>query len=572
MKHIINRTNRCLRIAAILLCSLIVLGTAPQSQIAPTMTGFSVTPFATVSRARGTAFDSAGNLLTLDPDAGIVYSINTSGQMRVLADLPDFVAGYVGPAFEQISGNVFVSQYMNQSGNEVLRIAPDGAVSVFALGIPAPTSMTTDASGDLYVSSYACPASVYKVTPSGMVSTFATGLCRADGLAFDEAGNLYICDRGTNRIMRVPPTGGAATEFASGFNIPTGIAFDRQGNLLVVNSNDGTIMQVSPQGVSGLFGSDFTNPVALAFDHSDQIFIADLGAGQIFKATPIDVAPPIADRLTINGGALTTTSSNVRLDVSAANMDGSQVGLSMSFSNDGDSWSAWNPYVASTLWQLTSDDGMKIVYGRFKNSAGALSDVVSDTITLDTSVQSEYGVTINDGALYTNQTEVRLTISAKSRTAEIQVSNDGGFNGVAWEPYTSHKAWQITQYRHEEVTRLVYIRFRDVDGNVSATYLDDIILDVNPPGGDMHITRTDQGTLLYLSATDDVSGVEGMRLSARPDFAGASWEPFTSTRTWDFGDSSTVYVQFRDHAGNASPTYAASLSGRLSVFLPLVRR
>jgi hypothetical protein len=307
-------------------------------------------------------------------------------------------------------------------------------------------------------------------------------------------------------------------------------------------------------------------------DHSNQIFIADLGANQIFKATPIDVVPPIADRLTINGGALTTTSSNVRLDVSAANMDGSQVGLSMSFSNDGDSWSAWNPYVASTLWQLTSDDGMKIVYGRFKNSAGALSDVVSDTITLDTSVQSEYGVTINDGALYTNQTEVRLTISAKSRTAEIQVSNDGGFNGVAWEPYTSHKAWQITQYRHEEVTRLVYIRFRDVDGNVSATYLDDIILDVNPPGGDMHITRTDQGTLLYLSATDDVSGVEGMRLSARPDFAGASWEPFTSTRTWDFGDSSTVYVQFRDHAGNASPTYAASLSGRLSVFLPLVRR
>jgi hypothetical protein len=258
--------------------------------------------------------------------------------------------------------------------------------------------------------------------------------------------------------------------------------------------------------------------------------------------------------------------------VSAANADQSQVGLSMSFSNDRESWSAWEPYAAASSWQLAGDDGKKIVYGRFKSSSGGISAIVSDSIVLDTSVQTEYGVTINSGALYTNKAAVRLKISARPRTAEMQVSNDGGFEGAAWEPYISYKSWQITRYRHQEITRLVYIRFRDVDGNVSAMYLDDIILDVNPPGGHADVTYTDQGALLRLEATDDVSGVEGMRLSAQPDFTDTSWEAFAASRSWDFESNPIAYVQFRDSAGNVSPTYTASLTGTLSVFVPLVLR
>jgi hypothetical protein len=178
---------------------------------------------------------------------------------------------------------------------------------------------------------------------------------------------------------------------------------------------------------------------------------------------------------------LTTTSINVNLDVSAANAAGGQVGLNMSFSNNGVDWSSWQPYADSTLWQLTNGDGLKTVYGRFKDSAGNLSAIVSDTITLDTSVQSEYGVTINDGALYTNQVTVQLKISAKPRTVAMQISNDGGFYGLAWEPYTSHKTWQITHYGDYAIPRIVYVRYRDTTDNVSATYQDDIILDMERP-------------------------------------------------------------------------------------------
>jgi hypothetical protein len=282
------------------------------------------------------------------------------------------------------------------------------------------------------------------------------------------------------------------------------------------------------------------------------------------------VPPPIADRLTINGGALTTTSVNVRLDVSAANAGGGQAGLSMSFSNDGASWSDWQDYAASALWQLTNGDGVKTVYGRFKNSAGAISAIVSDTITLDTSVQSEYSLTINNGALYTNKVAVQLKISAQPRTAEMQISNDGGFTGAVWEPYSANKAWQITRYRNQEITRLVYVRFRDVDGNVSSLYLDDIILDLDAPHG--HVSVAGQGTLLELAATDDLSGVAGMRVSAQPNFADTDWEPFSASRAWDFEADPVVYVQFRDAAGNTSPSYTTSLTGTPTLFLPLVLR
>jgi hypothetical protein len=331
-----------------------------------------------------------------------------------------------------------------------------------------------------------------------------------------------------------------------------------------------------------------TNPVGLAFDQQNQIYIANFGTNQIVTleapptptatpmptetptptVTPTAALPPIADHLTINGGALTTTSVNVRLDVSASNADSSQNGLSMSFSNDDATWSGWQDYADWTLWQLPSGDGMKTIYGRFKNSAGAISSTVSDTIRLDTGVQSEYSVTINNGALFTNKIEVQLTISAKPQTTEMQISNDGGFIGVAWEPYSAHKAWQITRYRNQEITRLVYARFRDVNGDVSSLYLDDIILDINAPHG--HISVAEQGALLELTANDDLSGVASMRISAQPDFGDAVWEPFSARRAWDFGDSTAVYVQFRDAADNLSPSYAVSAVANSTIFLPFV--
>jgi hypothetical protein len=110
----------------------------------------------------------------------------------------------------------------------------------------------------------------------------------------------------------------------------------------------------------------------------------------------------------------------------------------------------------------------------------------------------------------------------------------------------------------------VYVRFRDDFGAITPTYQDDIVLDEEPPtgsaglGGPTAVAGASRDArradvTLRLQATDRISGVADMRLGARPDFSDVRWEPFAPSRAWARGG--LVYVQYRDRAGNRSPTY-----------------
>jgi len=65
---------------------------------------------------------------------------------------------------------------------------------------------------------------------------------------------------------------------------------------------------------------------------------------------------------------------------------------------------------------------------------------------------------------------------------------------------------------------------------------------------------------LTLSATD--INLTEMRVAENPSFAGASWEAYSTSKSWILtsGDASkTVYAQFRDIVGNISSTAGASI-------------
>jgi hypothetical protein len=292
--------------------------------------------------------------------------------------------------------------------------------------------------------------------------------------------------------------------------------------------------------------------------------------------TFVDTEPPTGT-ITINGGAFDTTSTDVQLILWYTDTTS---GVSqMALSNDGSIYTFWESPATSRNWILPAGDGLKTVYVRYKDTAGNVSAVYTDTISLDTTVQPEFGLSINAGALFVNQITVTLTIAATPRTAQMMVGNDGGFSGAQWEPYTTHRQWQITQYGSYVIPRTVYVRFKDTGGNTSATYQDDIILDVTPPTGSVSIIGPSSARGLRLLATsvtlslraeDDVSGVGTMLISNRPDFAGAAWETYATSRAWTLDSNNTVYVQFRDNAGNVSVTYSASRPSNWSVFLPLI--
>lgn len=90
--------------------------------------------------------------------------------------------------------------------------------------------------------------------------------------------------------------------------------------------------------------------------------------------------------LQINQNAQFTTNTSVLLSVKGVNLGSSS---SMQFSNDGQVWSAPEPYKTSRLWQLTEggypprmNTVLKTVYVRFRSGTGAWTRAVTDSIIL----------------------------------------------------------------------------------------------------------------------------------------------------------------------------------------------
>lgn len=106
---------------------------------------------------------------------------------------------------------------------------------------------------------------------------------------------------------------------------------------------------------------------------------------------------------------------------------------------------------------------------------------VSFTTNILTDVESPAGlVTINDGATFTTNLNVTLTLGATDNcgtVAQMRLSNDGqAWND--WEPFATNTAWQLPA---GVTTRFVYAQFQDPYGNVSAVVNDSIFLDTTPP-------------------------------------------------------------------------------------------
>jgi hypothetical protein len=86
--------------------------------------------------------------------------------------------------------------------------------------------------------------------------------------------------------------------------------------------------------------------------------------------------------ISINNGAAYTNTSTVTMTLSATDNSGSVA--QMQFSNDNLTYSAPEAYATTKTWTLTSGDGLKTVYAKFKDAAGNWSTPVSDSITVDT--------------------------------------------------------------------------------------------------------------------------------------------------------------------------------------------
>jgi sugar lactone lactonase YvrE len=229
------------------------------------------------------AIDATGNLYVADEFNGSVRKITPAGVVTTVAK------GFNHPAGVAIDANGTI--YVGDKGNNIIRkISTTGVVSILAgsgsagaangtgtnATFDTPLGMTTDASGNVYVSD-GNNNLIRKITPAGVVTTFAgngtigavngnstTASFNAPfGLAMDASGTMYVADTYNNLIRKISATGVVTTLAGSGaagatngtgtgasFNQPRGVAVDASGNVYVADfGNSGLIRKITSAGV-----------------------------------------------------------------------------------------------------------------------------------------------------------------------------------------------------------------------------------------------------------------------------------------------------------------------------------
>jgi sugar lactone lactonase YvrE len=294
-----------------------------------------------LANPRAIAVDAAGNLYVGEVDSGTVYKITPTGEATALGGSGTAIKDPVGVAVGR-DGAVYVA---DADSNAAFRIAPDGKVTSLGrpasgpadVGLTTPTSIVADAAGNAFVTNNGNNV-ILKLTPQGAMSVFAgkpgtdgsedgaggaARLASPRGIAIDPAGNLYVADEGNSNIRMITPAGAVSTLAgearqtgssdgtgkAAHFAAPRGVAADASGNVYVADTDNHVIRKVTKSGVvttlAGHLGDNgkadgtgsaarFSEPRGVAVDAAGNVYVADTGNGAVRMITPEGVVTTIA--------------------------------------------------------------------------------------------------------------------------------------------------------------------------------------------------------------------------------------------------------------------------------------
>jgi len=190
-------------------------------------------------------------------------------------------------------------------------------------------------------------------------------------------------------------------------------------------------------------------------------------------------------------------------------------------------------------------------------------------------VGMEPGISILDGAEFTNRFDVSVSLIAPVGSAGAILSNDGGFRSnprvITFGPVVEPRLpleyeWTLAQADQGRGARLVYVRFVDGNGNVLRDHssFDDIIYDSLPPVLNEAVLSEEPSAVsgrkappqitLQLKASDNRSGVARMQLSRgeKASSRGALTLKYAPRRNIPRAGG-PVWVRVQDKAGNWSP-------------------
>jgi hypothetical protein len=194
-----------------------------------------------IPNATSMALNTTGDLFVSSRFEGTVYRATPKADVSIFAkDL----GTPTGLAFNR-EGFLFVG---DRSGR-ILKIAPDGQVSVFA---EIPESMVAfhmamDLEGNLLVSNPGLSSynHILLIDSYGKVIPLYGGFGRPQGVAVDTKGSIYLCEAkaGESAIVKILSSGEIRTLISG--PIMVGVAVDKLGNIAVTTSDSVYIVQLN---------------------------------------------------------------------------------------------------------------------------------------------------------------------------------------------------------------------------------------------------------------------------------------------------------------------------------------
>jgi Tfp pilus assembly protein PilF len=156
-----------------------------------------------------------------------------------------------------------------------------------------PQTQTPPASGSAAGGSKPTP-----VLANSSVRVIATGFHAPSGLTFDSQGNLYVANFNSNSVDRISRDGTRST-FATGGHLkgPIGLVADDGGNIYVANYSGGTVARITPAGISTIIATDFKKPYYLTLGPGGNLFVSQQEDNSIIRISlpqAITSKPPIS--------------------------------------------------------------------------------------------------------------------------------------------------------------------------------------------------------------------------------------------------------------------------------------
>jgi DNA-binding beta-propeller fold protein YncE len=167
-------------------------------------------------------------------------------------------------------GNLYVANHGHRTTASIVKVSPVGHVVRHATGLPHPTGMAVDGTGNLFVATER--GRIFKVASDGGVRPFEHRAPEGDyTLAFDPKGHLYAAGTQTNVMYRIAPDGQAEL-LEIGCCWPGSIGFDRAGILFAVNRRPGFVLRFDPTGDVRIVAT-VRNARCLAFDRAGNMLV-----------------------------------------------------------------------------------------------------------------------------------------------------------------------------------------------------------------------------------------------------------------------------------------------------------